>query len=148
MYLIFLAWEEGYPIDKLYEANVDQLSSRIFEEMSSTAEQDEVPGMFKNCLISHILPSEKEVSLISDSYQGSSQIFDSKASYEPIKYDFIPKNSKKPSQVALLDFDKLHEDSSISYRNASFLDFRKEIIIDKLSSIKVLEPWDITKIPP
>ncbi|CAI2385877.1 unnamed protein product [Moneuplotes crassus] len=132
MYLIFLACEEGYPVDKLYEANVGKLSSRIFEDMSSRVEKDEVTSMFKNCPISHILPSEREVNLISDSYCGSSQIFDSKASYEPIKYYSVQKISKKPSQVALLDFAKLQESSSISNRSASFLDFKEEIIIDKL----------------
>ncbi|CAI2360175.1 unnamed protein product [Moneuplotes crassus] len=129
MYLIFLAVEEGYPIDKIYEEKVGNLSSKIFEDISN---QYDSTSLLDSCFESPLKKKEKEIKLINESSCRSSQLFDSKASYEKIKYDLIPKITKKPSQIAILDLEEIKNDSSYMQKSTTNIDFTDTILGENL----------------
>ena len=129
MYLIYLAVEEGYPVDKLYNEKVGKLSSRVFDEMSNHHDS----SLFSSCKISAIQQEEKEVKLINES-RHSSQLFYSNASYEPIQYTISPKNAIKPSIVGTLDLNNLSQYKSTvkEMKNSKCLSLSCSVLKDPL----------------
>ena len=105
MYLIYLSVEEGYPVDKIYEERVGNLSSRIFEDISNNPDNS---SLFNSWLVSIIPKHESEIKLVDESNTRSSQIFDSNASYELIKTG-PPACSNKPSFIKNLNLDLISE---------------------------------------
>jgi hypothetical protein len=81
MYLIYLAVEEGYPVDKLYEDKVGNITTNRFEEMTHHLTQEKSSLM--DSLMLSTVNKEDEIRLV-DQSERSSQIFDSNASYKQI----------------------------------------------------------------
>lgn len=82
MYLIYLAVEEGYPVDKIYENKVGNISTNRFEEMTNNINYDN-SSTSNSLMLSTIIKNEDEIRLV-DQTERSSQIFNSSASYDPI----------------------------------------------------------------
>lgn len=140
MYLIFLAVEEGYPVDKLYKERVGTLSSRVFEEMSNHHDDS---SLFNSIIGSTIIQNEPEIKLIDDSEGRSSQVFDSNASYDQIQYANTPQITKRPSQVGVLDFNKLLPNIESSSGNSTKkLDLNAALLEDRLLRFRKFRSHD------